>query len=427
MASAVGASATVDDHLGISPSALIGLDGLWRFRTYVHRMKPSDGVTVAPRGALRLFTRWFAILCLPATVTCAASFSGALKNSGNLTVPEQSVEWLRGHHLGDAVSWVESEYYAHHQPQRGGTLAGGLPVAVSNATTTTITGSGPAAPTTPDGITPMASNPLPGEGVWSPLGDTTSNGAVAMQAAYLRPDDVHGTVLAAVVRIDQAKASFRLIPGATEPGHGPWSSGNAVPHADLPGLLAAFNSGFRIADARGGFMAEGRTVGQLREGAASFVIAADGSLDVVKWTSAVAASRPVAVRQNLDLIVDGGKLVGGLDDNTADRWGKTVGNTLLVWRSGLGVDATGRILYVASAGLSVRSLAVLLQRAGAVRAMELDINHAWVSFNAFHHGATGSLAGTKLIQDMSKPASRYLGPDSRDFVAVFARPSRAGL
>ena len=53
--------------------------------------------------------------------------------------------------------------------------------------------------------------------------------------------------------------------------------------------------------------------------------------------------------------------------------------------------------------------------------MELDINHSWVSFNAFHHAGSGSLAGSKLLSGMSKPATRYLNPDTRDFVAVLAR------
>ena len=41
----------------------------------------------------------------------------------------------------------------------------------------------------------------------------------------------------------------------------------------------------------------------------------------------------------IDLIVDGGKLVAGLDDNSGNRWGHTVGNKLFVWRSGIGIDA----------------------------------------------------------------------------------------
>ena len=72
-----------------------------------------------------------------------------------------------------------------------------------------------------------------------------------MQVAYLRPDDIHGTILAGVVRIDQTRVEFRLVPGAQEPGNGPWKGGNQVAKTDLANMLAAFNSGFRIADARG--------------------------------------------------------------------------------------------------------------------------------------------------------------------------------
>jgi hypothetical protein len=166
----------------------------------------------------------------------------------------------------------------------------------------------------------------------------------------------------------------------------------------------------------------------LRTGAASLVIDPHGTLDVVSWAGAgPGRPQPVAVRQNLDLIVDNGQLVNGLDDNTANRWGHTVGNELFVWRSGVGIDAQGRVLYAASQGLSVRTLAALLQRAGAVRGMELDINHAWVSFNAFHHASSGPPTGTKLLAGMAKPATRYLAPDTRDFVAVLARPTPAGL
>ncbi len=367
----------------------------------------------------RLFLRWLGLLCLPATLAAAVSYVRALADSGNTTAIEQSVEWLRGHHFGDTVSWAERLYYSRNQPPNGGILAGGLPAAVSDATTTTPALPAPGVPVAVDQIAPLASQPLAGEGVWRPYGDAV-NGAAAMQVAYLRPDDVHGTVLAAVVRIDQSVTTFRLVPGSKEPGHGPWPGGNAVAVSDRPNLLAAFNSGFRIADSRGGFMEGGRTVAPLRPGAASLVIDSHDTLDVAAWSGPIAASAPVAVRQNLDLIVDGGQLVGGLDDNTGNRWGHTVGNKLFVWRSGVAIDAQGRVLYVASEGLSVRTLAALLQRAGAVRAMELDINHSWVSFNAFHHEASGSLTGTKLLEDMSKSATRYLHPDTRDFVAVIA-------
>ena len=98
-----------------------------------------------------------------------------------------------------------------------------------------------------------------------------------------------------------------------------------------------------------------------------------------------------------------------------------MGNALYVWRSGMGVDAKGRIIYVASKGLTVKTLAALLQRAGAVRAMELDINYSWVTFNSFHHNGDGTISGTKLLNNMKKSANRYLTPDARDYFAVIAR------
>ena len=50
---------------------------------------------------------------------------------------------------------------------------------------------------------------------------------------------------------------------------------------------------------------------------------------------------------------------------------------------GVGVDARGDLLYAAADNQTAESLALILQRAGAVRAMELDINSEWVTFNFY--------------------------------------------
>ncbi len=60
-----------------------------------------------------------------------------------------------------------------------------------------------------------------------------------------------------------------------------------------------------------------------------------------------------------------------VQNNDPARWGHTLGNQVLVWRSGLGVTADGALVYVAGPGLSAYTLAQLPVRAGAVRAMEL--------------------------------------------------------
>ncbi len=131
-----------------------------------------------------------------------------------------------------------------------------------------------------------------------------------------------------------------------------------------------------------------------------------------------------AVRQNLELIVDGGKLVPGLADNVKGQWGQTVGQRVLVWRSAVCVDAHGGIIFGYGNGLGALSLAELMQRAGCQRAMELDINTSWTSFNFYgpvEAGNPASVLGTKMLPNQDKPADRYLSPDSRDFIAVFER------
>ena len=90
-----------------------------------------------------------------------------------------------------------------------------------------------------------------------------------------------------------------------------------------------------------------------------------------------------------------------------------------VWRSAVGVDAHGNLLYAAADLQTASSIAEILQRAGAVRAMELDINSEWVTFNFY--GGWGASAAQKLLPDMTRDATRYLTPDDRDFFAVYAR------
>ncbi len=157
-------------------------------------------------------------------------------------------------------------------------------------------------------------------------------------------------------------------------------------------------------------------------GAATLVIGTDGRPDVGAWGRDVSMGPQVAwARQNLALIVDAGQPVPGLASNNA-RWGATVGNAVLVWRSGVGVTADGALVYAAGNGLSVSSLADVLARAGAVRAMELDINSAWVDFFTYTPPAAGVNPGVvKLLPDMRPSTNNYLTASSRDFIAVFRR------
>jgi hypothetical protein len=72
----------------------------------------------------------------------------------------------------------------------------------------------------------------------------------------------------------------------------------------------------------------------------------------------------------------------------------------------------------------VESLAKVLQRAGAVRAMELDINEDWTSFITYRHPGAGE--PSNLLPEMFRSDTRYLEPDERDFFAVYVKGGKKG-
>ena len=65
------------------------------------------------------------------------------------------------------------------------------------------------------------------------------------------------------------------------------------------------------------------------------------------------------------------------------------------------------------------TLAQILQRAGAVSAMQLDINPEWPTLITYRHH--GGLDPVKVVPNYQQPPTRYLVPDDRDFFAVYRR------
>jgi hypothetical protein len=274
----------------------------------------------------------------------------------------------------------------------------------------------------PRPIPSIVANPLPGEGDWSPLGQTVA-GRHAMYAAYVRPDAVYTSLVTAVAWMDPNLVSFQLYAGVQEPGGSGWRYQAPMTAADRPNLVAAFNSGFKLKDSQGGYYAESRLVRPLRDGAATLAITSTGVPSVGQWGRDMGMGPTLAfARQNLSLIVDNGQPVAGLNTDSLYKWGATLGNKVQVWRSGIGETAGGALLYAAGNNLSISMLASVLSRAGAVRAMELDINSAWVEFVSYGPApASPALPDSKLLPDMQGGTSKYLGDNSRDFVAVFRR------
>ncbi|HZU73293.1 MAG TPA: phosphodiester glycosidase family protein [Acidimicrobiales bacterium] len=355
-----------------------------------------------------------------------ASYAAAVAGPGSGSLGARSTDWVRDHGGASLVGWVENLWYSHHSPPQGGRPPkGAIPVA---APTSTVAGPTPVDHLSrPAPIPALASPPLPGEGIWHPVGRPVS-GLPATYEAFLRPDAVHTSLVAGVAWMDTRLLRATLYSGSYIPGGGPWAYSAPVGADASHYLVAAFNSGFRLKDSQGGYFSEGRMVAPLRNGAASLVIYRDGSVTVGQWgRDAVMGPDVSAVRQNLRLIVDGGHPAPGLTSPWA--WGATLSNRVYVWRSAVGVTADGALVYVAGPGLDASSLANLLVRAGSVRAMELDINTDWVNFTSYRPDAPLGPAlpsnGSLLLGQMSGGTGRYLMPWwNRDFIAMFARSSQ---
>ncbi len=376
-----------------------------------------------------------ALILLP-----SLSLAHALVAPSPLSYSERGAEWMRSNGLGGVLNQIEAWWAGLNAPKKGGE-----PDRAIEATTQETTPAGtkvvPHLPKPADVAVPDGVNPVANEGIWQPVGPLVG-GAQSMFTTQVRPDSVHTSVLDGLVWMDPKLVRFEVHPGTQEPG-GKSAIPPQIPLDQRLGLIAAFNGGFRMQDALGGFYLDGITYKPLREGAASLVVFKNGVATVAAWGRDISMRDDIAaVRQNLDLIIDNGGgapnpagtpiakaangvPADGLDNNANGAWGDTLGNKVLVWRSSVCVTATGALVYGYGGGLGAQSLAELMLRAGCVRAMELDINPSWTTFNFYAAAVPGnpnSVKGTKLLPDSEKSGLRYLSNDTRDFVAVYALP-----
>ncbi len=364
------------------------------------------------------------VILLALTPVWVSAGSAATNQALGNTPGARLTEWVRDHGGGGIVTWAENTWYTWHAPPKGGKPhRGAIPAPV--ATTTTTQPAEPVHLPVPAAIVPFVATPTPGEGQWHPVGRTVG-GIPAVYTAFLRPNAVNTSLVTGVAWMDTKLLSTSLYEGTTIPGTGQtWAQEAPVAGPALGTLVAAFNSGFRMQDAQGGFYADGITAVPLRAGAASLVIDSNGTPNIGAWgTDVTMDPSVVAVRQNLDLIVDNGQPVAGLNANDNIRWGATLGGRVQVWRSGLGITADGALVYVGGSGLSIVDLANVLARAGAVRAMEMDINTAWVNFTSFNPPVgqpAGPANGSLLTYDEGTSVYRYFQPLSRDFVTMSGR------
>ena len=348
----------------------------------------------------------------------AYSYVTTMMRPSSLPLWPRSVEWLRAHHGNWLVDEVEHYYYSWKAPSPGGPQLTSLPaVGVRASPSATTGGRGRRADPAPPRIAPVFARPLPGEGVWKGTGPLV-DGRPPVMVTTFRTEVAYPRIVAYAAWFDHTRTSAAWYPGRYEPPRAPMRGPMSVPFDQRWRLLATFNGGFIYKDGDNGSSIGGQSYEPLTRGLATLVAYHDGRVDVKRWGGGPVAGPDVAfARQSLPLIVDNGRLNPALNDSS--QWGYTLGNAVRVWRTGAGIDRHGNLIYAAADYQTVTTLARILQRAGAVRAMELDINPEWPTLITYAH--RGGLDPVRVVPNYQQSPMRYLVPDDRDFFAVYRR------
>ncbi|HEX4751735.1 MAG TPA: phosphodiester glycosidase family protein [Solirubrobacterales bacterium] len=384
------------------------------------RPRPPQKVPVWRRA--RRIALAASLFCL---VAAALSWLPAMTGKRNIGVSIASVEWMRSHGGNPIVSEIENWYYQLNEPEKGGPALKSLPQ-VGVAAAGSGEGEGESAGSEHTAYLPADVNPLihpvlPGEGIWKKAGAKVGARPPVLLTTF-RSDPEYPQFVAGVAWIDASRTTIEYVPGTVEPPEPLADRGSGeVPESMRPRLVATFNGGFPLETSNAGLIYRGQVKEAMVNGIATVVRYRDGRTDIVKWNHGPGAPADVwFAKQNLPPIIYEGKLNSKLGDGP--EWGETVNNATRVWRSGLGIDAHGNLMYAAANYQTVESLAKVLQRAGAVRAIELDINEDWTSFISYRR--PGGNSPSNLLPEMFRSPERYLSPDERDFFAVYLKPGQ---
>ena len=212
----------------------------------------------------------------------------------------------------------------------------------------------------------------------------------------------------------------------------PADAGSAVDWANEgpAGVVALFNGGFKVGDKAGGSVVDGVVLSPLLPGDATIALNARGQWEMGVWGTATfptANFHPIAIRQNLPPLVQAGVVASSALAGEWGQWGSPLHGKPLVPRSGLGVDAQGNIVYVASIkGVLPAQLGAALVAAGVRFGMALDMNPYWptlgASFVPLHH------AGPLPVQIpyASHNPNMYFTGWERDFFVAVAQSAAHG-
>lgn len=273
---------------------------------------------------------------------------------------------------------------------------------------------------------------LSGEGIWNNLASAAFPNTEVMADTFVRPDSQRSFSIVSIVQINTKLLGIGSVAGIKEPGGSLKNFGTGViPQnvLDNGNLIAAFNGGFLYNDGKYGMIVGDKTYVPLKIDAGTLVAYTDGSVKILNYTGDNLGKNVVFARQNGPLIIDNNeeiilspsdyKIVRGRIFNGK----KVLPNGTFTWRSGIGINKNGNLLYAVGNNLSPNSLTDALYLAGAESAIQLDINPSHVHFYVFNKTSGGAYNAIFLNKELERlnRSAQYLTGSPRDFFYLYKK------
>ncbi len=265
--------------------------------------------------------------------------------------------------------------------------------------------------------------PLPFEGVWKTINNPLFPEYTVLAKTFVRPDPSRPYAVVSFVKMDMSKLGIRVQAGTYYPGgtHGVYGPGVIPQNIQQSNILvAAFNGGFMEKDGHYGMVVNHKVYVPLRNSLATLVMYSDGSVKMVDYQGQPLGANVVGIRQNGAFLVRNG-VITSFAENSQDSWGRTITNSMYTWRSGIGITKNGNLIYAAGNSLTPQTLAVALEKAGVVDAMQLDINPPWVRFIIYDPLGNGNYSFYPLLKAMKDGGYAYLHGYNKDFFYVYKK------
>jgi len=262
-----------------------------------------------------------------------------------------------------------------------------------------------------------------GDGKWvvwrSPLLPNTKEPLFYRTVLHTDPDRPYAELH--LVAMDMRRLSLGLRAGYEDPkpDTGPPGSGH-VPKDIAPRIVATFNGAFKSTHGNYGMKAEARLLTAPVTGAATVRIDPTGRVGMGTWTSQDDEGSVLALRQNLDALVEH----GAPNPKGRTSWGEHVDATgVAIERSALCLHHSGQPLYAWATEATGPSLAHGLAQAGCSYAMHLDMNpgHCTFALNRITSFDPLVAQGAVLDPRMKVNATRYVRWSPKDFFYLALR------